>query len=314
MNIRHFNLGTMLNCLEIEQKRSINAAARSRDISQPSLSRSVRAMEESLGVPLFRRTASGVEPTPFGDTLLYHSRIVQSELQRCLHDIAERKKSGRGTLQVGGTPGVVGWLLTPAIMDLLRSDAEVNVGLLEALPEDLWSSLQRGAVDLCVSTAFERDAGEAPAGTPLLSEPTRVVVGAGHPLGKRKRIGLQELLELRWVLPAGAPGWQRRFEAEFQAAGLQPPQRIFTTNSYLAMRQMLTQTDSVALLPLDYVHADLHARVMRVLPVTHGFADMQYLVYVKRQDPMPPLVATFVEHLQARARARPTSPSYASQA
>ena len=314
MNIRHFNLGTMLNCLEIEQKRSINAAARSRDISQPSLSRSVRAMEESLGVPLFRRTPSGVEPTPFGDTLLYHSRIVQSELQRCLHDIAERKKSGRATLQVGGTPGVVGWLLTPAIMDLMRSDGEVNVGLLEALPEDLWSSLQRGAVDLCVSTAFEMGAVDAPAGTPLLSEPTRVVVGAAHPLVKRKRIGLQDLVELRWVLPAGAPGWQRRFEEEFHAAGLQPPQRIFSTNSFLAMRQMLTQTEAVALLPLDYVHADLRAGVMRVLPVAHAFADMEYLVYVKRPDQLPPLVATFIEHLKARASARPSSLAYASQA
>ncbi len=314
MNIRHFNLGTMLNCLEIEQKRSINAAARSRDISQPSLSRSLRAMEESLGVPLFRRTASGVEPTPFGDTLLHHSRIVQSELQRCLQDIAERKKSGRATLQVGGTPGVVGWLLTPAIMDLLRSDGEVNVGLLEALPEDLWSSLQRGAVDLCVSTSFETAAGDAPAGIPLLSEPTRVVVGTAHPLARRKRVDLQELVELRWVLPAGAPGWQRRFEEEFHVAGVQPPQRIFTTNSFLAMRQMLTQTDAVALLPLDYVHADLRTRVMRVLAVTHGFADMAYAVYLKRPEQLPPLVATFIEHLKVRARARPTSAAYASQA
>jgi len=314
MNIRQFNLGTMLNCLEIEQKRSINAAARSRDISQPSLSRSVRAMEESLGVPLFRRTASGVEPTPFGDTLLYHSRIVQSELQRCLHDIEERKKSGRATLQVGGTPGVVGWLVTPTIMDLLRSDGEVNVGLLEALPEDLWSSLQRGTVDLCVSTPFEAAAGETPPGIPLLREPTRVVVGAAHPLVKRKRIGLQDLVELRWVLPAGAPGWQRRFEEEFHAAGVQPPQRVFTTNSFLAMRQMLAQTDAVALLPLDYVSTDLRSHTMRVLPVTHEFADMEYLVYVKRLEQLPPLVATFIEHLKVRAGARPASATYASQA
>ena len=60
MNIRRFNLGTMLNLLEIDQHRSINAAARARDVSQPSLSRGLQAIEEALGVPLFTRTATGV--------------------------------------------------------------------------------------------------------------------------------------------------------------------------------------------------------------------------------------------------------------
>ena len=313
MNIRHFNLGTMLHCLEVGQKRSINAAARARDISQPSLSRSVRAMEHALGVPLFRRTPSGVEPTPFGDTLLYHTRIVQSELQRCLHDIEERKKSGRATLQVGATPGVVGWLVTPAVLDLLRADEDVNVGLQEALPDDLWSSLQRGAVDLCVSTPFPAASADAPVGVPLLREPTRVVAGAAHPLSRRKRVALADLTGLRWVLPTGALGWQQRFEEEFRVAGLEPPSRIFATNSYLALRQVLTQTDSVALLPLDYVTQDLRARALRVLPVAHHFAEMEYRVYVKREDQLPALAARLMEHLRARVAARSASPAYASR-
>ena len=311
MHIRHFNLGTMLHCLEIEQKRSINAAARARDISQPSLSRSVRAMEDALGVPLFRRTASGVEPTPYGDTLLFHTRIVQSELQRCLHDIEERRKSGRATLQVGATPGVVGWLVTPAVMDLLRADEEVNVGLQEGLPDDLWSSLQRGAIDLCVSTPFPSAPADAPAGLPLLREPTRVVAGAAHPLARRKRVTLSDLAGLRWVLPTGAQGWQQRFEEEFRAAGLQVPGRIFATNSYLALRQMLTQTDAVALLPLDYVRADLRARALRVLPVAHRFAEMEYRVYAKREDQLPALAARLIEHLRARVAVRPVPTGYA---
>ena len=49
MNLRRLNLGAMLNCIDIEQTRSINGAAQTLNLSQPALSRSVRSLEDALG-------------------------------------------------------------------------------------------------------------------------------------------------------------------------------------------------------------------------------------------------------------------------
>ena len=306
MNIRRFNLGTMLNLLEIDQHRSINAAARARDVSQPSLSRGLQAIEEALGVPLFTRTATGVEPTPYGDTLLYHTRIVQNELERCLQDIEERRKSGRTNLHVGGTPGVIGWLLTPAILGLLRDRDDVNATLTEAMPDDLWVQLQRGTIDLAISTPLKTSGDDAFTSLPLVREPTCMVAGPKHSLAGRQNLGLADLNAHRWVLPTGALDWQRRFEDEFHAAGVPPPTRIFTTNSFLALREVLVQTDSIALLPLGHVDVDLAAGTLRKLAVSHRFADVEYLAYMKRVNARPALVNSFIDRFQNRAGIRHT--------
>lgn len=297
MNLRRLNLGAMLNCIDIEQTRSINGAAQTLNLSQPALSRSVRSLEDALGVPLFRRASTGVEPTPFGDTLLYHTRLIQSELLRCIQDIEERKNSGRASIQVGGTPGVIGRLLTPAVLEMLKGDEEINIGLVEAMPDDLHLRLLRGAIDLFVSNRLDRESDESIVDTPLMSDPMGIIVGPHHPLLRRKRVTMAQLGGMRWVLPARAADWQKRFADEFAAAAIPHPARIFSTNSFLALRQMLIETDAVALLPMDYVAVDLRARTLRRLEVAHRFAATEYHVYVRRTDTIPPLVARFRERL-----------------
>ena len=66
--------------MEVADKGSIRAAAESLAITQPALSRSIRAMEEELGVKLVERGPRGAELTPVGTRLLKYSRIIDANL------------------------------------------------------------------------------------------------------------------------------------------------------------------------------------------------------------------------------------------
>lgn len=59
---------------------SISAAARHLYVGQPSLSKSIKELENELGRPLFRRTARGVELTPSGRDFLSHARSIVAQM------------------------------------------------------------------------------------------------------------------------------------------------------------------------------------------------------------------------------------------
>ena len=67
--------------IEVANSSSMNEAARNLFISQPSLSSSVRDLEEEVGVELFRRTNRGISLTPEGEEFIWYARQVVEQYQ-----------------------------------------------------------------------------------------------------------------------------------------------------------------------------------------------------------------------------------------
>ncbi len=77
--------------LTISELGSLNKAAQALDVSQPTLSRQLIAMEAKLGQPLFDRSTQGLQLTPFGKSLLEESRNMRSNA-----DKLQRLAQGQG--------------------------------------------------------------------------------------------------------------------------------------------------------------------------------------------------------------------------
>ncbi len=66
----------------VAEERSVSRAARRLAVSQPPLTRQIRALEEELGAPLFRRVPRGVELLPAGELFLEHARDILATVAR----------------------------------------------------------------------------------------------------------------------------------------------------------------------------------------------------------------------------------------
>lgn len=76
MNIQHLKYA-----LEVEKTASISKAAENLYLNQPHLSKSIKDLEESIGITIFNRTSKGVVPTKKGSEFLVYARSIVSQVQ-----------------------------------------------------------------------------------------------------------------------------------------------------------------------------------------------------------------------------------------
>lgn len=77
MNTQYFHYA-----LEVAKTGSITQAASNLFMSQPTLSKAIKDMEETIGFPVFKRTSKGVVPTHRGLEFLAHARKIAAQVQK----------------------------------------------------------------------------------------------------------------------------------------------------------------------------------------------------------------------------------------
>jgi len=132
----------------VAEERHITRAASRLGMQQPPLSQQIRAIEERLGVVLFRRLPRGVEPTEAGLALLEDARTILARLDQAVERTRSVARGEQGRLQVGMSP--TGPFL-PFVPKLIRTFREtwplVALGLEEMLSRALLEGLRQEQLD-----------------------------------------------------------------------------------------------------------------------------------------------------------------------
>ncbi|PAX07024.1 hydrogen peroxide-inducible genes activator [Sphingomonas lenta] len=127
---------------------SFVAAARNCNVSQPSLSQQIKALEDRLGVKLVERGAAGAILTPIGRTIVGRARGVLAEVRDMEALAARWSDELSGTLRLGTTPTLGPYLLSPIIAELHKAAPELRLYVREGIPDDQALELSRGNLDV----------------------------------------------------------------------------------------------------------------------------------------------------------------------
>ena len=86
------------------RKAEHHRCCRGLHISQPALTRSIRQLENTIGVPLFERLPTGVALTKQGEVLARRVKLMELEYRHALSEISALEQGITGTLRIGAGP------------------------------------------------------------------------------------------------------------------------------------------------------------------------------------------------------------------
>ncbi|MBY8341412.1 LysR family transcriptional regulator [Streptomyces sp. KC 17012] len=192
-------------------------------VSQPALSKQIRALERQLGVELLRRDRHSVALTAAGTALLPHARQVLEAWARGAAAMEQARAAQRSTLVVGmsTSPGRGG--LLPAIRSRFTSaHPEAAVRLRQVSWEDPSAGLADGDADVAYVWLPLPDQ-ERYAWIVVAEEPRHVALPESHPLAARSEVDFTDLADEPFLaLPESAGPLRDYWLALDERAGRPP--------------------------------------------------------------------------------------------
>jgi LysR family transcriptional regulator, hydrogen peroxide-inducible genes activator len=175
----------------VARERHFGRAAEACFVSQPTLSVSIKKLEEELDVKLFERGTNEVSVTPLGEEIV---RQAQSVLEQAaeIREIAKRGKDPvSGPLRLGVIYTIGPYLLPDLVRQAIERVPQMPLMLQEHFTAKLLEMLRTGELDCAIMAEPFPDTGLAVA--PLYDEPFMAAVPKDHPLARRASISTDEL-------------------------------------------------------------------------------------------------------------------------
>ncbi len=206
--------------LTVGEAGSITAAAKKLRLTQPPLSRQIKALEEELDTQLLERGAHSITLTPAGEVLLVEARKLLKSSDAMIEKV--RATAVGEPLRVGYSPSLAGEFLSLAIGRFTQFHPRVRVSLYDWSSAEMRDGLASGKLDLIVAAPCQG-----------FSEPIRwialcdygwqLVMPAGHSLGRKKQITPQDLDGEKLLLydREHYPDYWDRITGFFREQGLQ---------------------------------------------------------------------------------------------
>lgn len=277
---------------------SVTQAAALLFTSQPTVSRELARMEQSIGFALFERVNGRLRPTTSALTLFDEIKRAYVGLERVASTAASLRAFQGGQLSVIALPAFSHSILPGAAKRFhdAQPGASVSIATQESPFLEEWLTAQRYDLGLT-------EHGAPPAGTsltPLLEVDEVCVLPDGHPLLTKRVVALKDFADQPFVSLSPNDPYRLQIDEAFARADIARRQIVETPNAVSVcsfVRQGLGVAIVNPLTALDFVGRGLQIRPLAIA--------LPFRVSVIRpaHRPSHPLADAFVEALQSEAAA-----------
>ncbi len=248
------------------------------NITQPTLSKTIKELEAMFGTTLFERTNRGIELTIYGSCLRKHSKRLLSHLRFMSDDLNALKQADSGHVVIGTLISASAKLLPKAVALLKQESPGILITIKEGTNEVLMPALANGELDIVLGRIPSPQNYQGINHVVLYNESISAVVGIQHPLAEASQLQLKDLIDYPWILPVLESPVRSTVEQLFRTSGLATPDNIVESLSILSNISMLMGTQMIAMMPKAAASHYEQAGLLKTLSLNEviEFGDVGY--------------------------------------
>lgn len=217
LDLRHFRC-----FVAVAEELHFHRAAKRLGVAQPALSRTIKNLEQALGVTLLERSNRQVELTEVGKSFLLGCRECLEKSNRIVEDAQLAQQGVIGILRIGYTENAMNGRLPGLIKEFKDQTSDIELLLTHSVTSEQLGQLAEGKIDLGFATGNITRPGYA--SIRIQSERFVCVVYEGHHLASRRNLCLSELVD-EPMIQGAKEHWQHyhsHLTALFTTVGFEP--------------------------------------------------------------------------------------------
>lgn len=285
--------------LHIVEAGSITGGAERAHLALASASARVRSMEELLGMPLLVRGRRGVHPTPVGQSLVHHARLVLQQMDRMRGELAEYTDGMKGHIRLLANTAAISEFLPEALATFLVRHPNVDIDLEERLSYDIVRAVAEGLADIgIVSDSVDLAGLETFA---FRVDRLVVVVAANGATGigaDGQGVGFSKLLDSDFIGLAGDSALQRYLALHAARAGKPLKVRV-RLRSFDAICRMVENGVGISVIPEAAASRCRQTMAIRCIRLTDSWALRNLTICTRRFDELPGHARKLIEEIRA---------------
>ncbi|WP_411344155.1 cidABC operon transcriptional activator CidR [Paenibacillus sp. WLX1005] len=257
MDIRHLEY-----FMEVVRTGSFTKAAEALFITQPTISKTIRSLEEELGAPLFNRIGRTVELTDAGRVIEQQAQTIVKSFQSLSSQLDDLRNLESGHLRIG-LPPMIGSRFFPQIIgEFHQLYPNVTIQLFEDGGKKVESDVVNGSLDIGMTVL--------PVAENVLEhfsfreEKLNLLVPTTHRLVGRKQVEMKELAEDSFIIFREDFTLHGRIIDSCIKAGFQP-RVIYESSQWDLISEMVGAGLGIALLP-ETICSQINQEHLHIIP------------------------------------------------
>ncbi|MBO5245562.1 MAG: LysR family transcriptional regulator [Selenomonadales bacterium] len=289
MDIKHIKY-----FVDVARLKSFSKAAQANFVSQSTISKGIRDMENEIGEPLFHRSSKHVELTDMGERLVLVAAKLVGMFTHMTEYLRDEKSVEKGLLRIGLPPITGATVFGQLLGRFKRRYAGIDIQLFEYGSKNVESALKEGSIDVGIVCSKPQ---EGMYHTILFPKDTlKVVLHPTHPLAELHQIDIRDLEKENFVLYRKDFSLHDAIVKRCKAAGFVPNVILETTQREL-MTQIVEANLGITLLPAQIADG-LSPRHTKAIPLADPQIYLEIALIWNEAEYVPRAVQLWTEFVR----------------
>lgn len=253
----------MVFCV-VAELRSLSRAAEVLHLSQPAVSKTLKALEDTVRQPLYERTPQGITLTEAGKALLPYACAVSRSLAQATRFIEEKRHRRISSLEVGLAWSLIPRYQAPLLRWALAHQARAELNLKNGTTLELIEQVYQRDLDAALVLGGTDDLPEPLMARRLTSDEMVLLVAPSHPWARLGGVALGQLDGMTLLVPQRNSRLRLRFEQFLERHGIVPA-RLLECGSLYGVKAAAAAGLGVGLASRSFVASEHEAGLLRLL-------------------------------------------------